>query len=287
MPLSAAPIIAYLYGEPTPCHRCGKQHDWWQIAVRAIDENFMGNEALSFVGAKTTVFTLPLFPEKRTTYRFSENGIPLGAKILYVNYTPNGRGGNALFPLEWHGNIPTRRFAADEVVIQPVPISPDEPGEETTLAIMVTWVSHSAADDSWQSLFDAFEAFISERYPSLIVPANVAVEFSLLMLLTRCLDPIVGKKRADDFLSNAATYSHQLNVVLPLLTELRSLPRLPMHIVGSLNRLRSLRNDLAHTGTTDAPLERKDAAQLLTAALFGFHYLRHLRTRLLPHETEA
>lgn len=287
IPLSAAPIIAYLNGESLPCQSCGKQHDWWQITVRAIDENFMGNEAFSFVGAKTTVFTLPLHPGKRATYRFSEHGIPLGAKVLYVNYTPNGSGGNALFPLEWHGNVPTRRFPSDEVIIQPVPISPDKPGEETTLAVMTTWVAHSAEDDAWQSLFDAFEAFIAERYPSVVVPANVAVESSLLMLLTRFLDPIAGKKRTDDFLSNAATYSHQLNVLLPLLTEIRSLPRLPIHIVGALNRLRSLRNDLAHAGTTGAPLERKDAAQLLAAALFGFHYLRHLNTRLLPHETEG
>jgi hypothetical protein len=284
--ISAASIIAHLYAVPTPCQSCGKQHDWWQITVRSIDENFMGNEALSFVGAKTTVFSMTLYPGKRATYRFSENGIPLGAKILYVNYTPNG-GKNGLFPLEWHGNVPTRRFPADEVILQPTPILPDEPGEETKLAIMVTWVSHSFADDAWQSIYDAFEAFIANRYPSVIVPANVAVESSLLLLLTRCLDPIVGKKKTEDFLTSAATYSHQLNVIMPLLTKPRSLPQLPTHIVGELNRLRSLRNKLAHSGATDKPLERKETAQLLAAALFGFHYIDHLRTHLLPPGIEA
>ena len=247
----------------------------------------MGNEALSFVGAKTTVFVLPLHPGKKARYRFSENGVPLGSKVLYVNYTPNGPGGNGLFPLEWHGNVPTRRFAMDEVTLQPVPVSDTEPPAETNLAIMVTWVPHSAADDAWQSLFDAFEAFIAERYSSVVVPANVAVESSLLVFLTRFLDPIVGKKKTEDFLSSAASYSHQLNVLLPLVAELRGMPRLPVHIAGCLNRLRSLRNDLAHSGATAAPLTRKETAQLLTAALFGFHYIRHLRACLFPPEAEA
>lgn len=248
----------------------------------------MGNEALFFVGAQTTSFTMPLRPGIRAKYRLSEKGIPPEAKVLHVNYSPNTCGGaNPVFPLEWHGNVPTRRFVSDEVILHPVPVTDGEPPTESKLGVMITWVPHGAADHSWQSLFDAFEEFVAGRYASIVVPANVAVESSLFPVLTRLIDQFVGKKRTDEFLSSAATYSHQLNVVLPLIVELRGLPRLPKHITGLLNRLRSLRNELAHSGGTRTPLDRKDAAQLLAAALFGFHYVRHVHWRLFPHEREA
>lgn len=287
MPVYASNIVEYFNNVEVQCPSCRKRLDWWQVAHHAIEENFMGNQALSFVGARTAVFTLHLREGKRTTYRFSEHGVAPGAKVLYVNYTPNAPGGNALFPLEWHGNVPTRRFWTDEVVLHPVPVTEGEPPEDTTVAVMVTWVPHGAADESWQSLFDAFEAFVVERYASVVVPANVAVESSLLRLMTAYLDRFVGKKKSADFLSNAATYGHQMNVLLPVFAAVNGLPRLPTHIAGSLNRLRSLRNDLAHGGATDVPLDRKGAAEILAAALFGFHYVRYLHHQLSPNDAEA
>lgn len=246
----------------------------------------MGNQALSFIGAQTTVFTLLLRPGHRTAYRFSEHGIPAGSKVLYINYTPNGHGANTLFPLEFHGNVSTLRFRTDEIVLYPVPITDDGSPEETKVSVMVTWIPHGRADESWQNLFDAFEAFIAGQYSAVIVPANVAVESSLLRLMTTYIDHFVGRKRTEDFLSNAATYSYQLNVLLPILAELNNLPRLPSHIVGNLNRLRGLRNDLAHEGTTDSPLAKQDASEVLCGALFGFHYARFLHNRLCPSEAE-
>jgi hypothetical protein len=287
MRIYASNIVSYLKEETQTCPICGENLDWWKVTLCGIEENFMGNQALSFVGARTAVFMLRLQPGHRTVYRFSEHGVPIGAKVLYVNYTPNGSGSNALFPLEWHGNVSTRRFRSDEVLLYPVPIADDVAPIETNVSVMVTWVPHGMADESWQSLFDAFEAFIAEQYASLVVPANVAVESSLLRLMTSYLDRFVGKKRTEDFLSNAATYGDQLNVLLPTFAKLNSLPCLQAHIVGSLNRLRSLRNDLAHEGATDAPLNRKEAAEILCGALFGFHYVRYLFSRLFPSAAET
>jgi hypothetical protein len=271
-------IINYLNQAPVDCGACGEELDWWKVARQSIEENFMGNQALSFIGSETTVFSVQLCPGKRTVYRLSEYGVPLGSKVLYINYTPNGPG--TLFPLEVHGNVSTQRFRTDEVVLYPMPTVGKDSQEETNIYVMVTWVPHGRADESWQNLFDAFEAFISGKFSSVIVPANVAVESSLLRLMTSYFDQFVGRKRTEDFLSNAATYSYQLNVLLPTFAELNCLPRLPQHIVGSLNRLRSLRNGLAHTGKTDTPLTRNDASEILCGALFGFHYVRYLQNQL-------
>jgi hypothetical protein len=212
--------------------------------------------------------------------------VPPGSKVLYINYTPNGSGANALMPLEFHGNVSTLRFRADEVVLYPIPITDEGSSEETNVCVMVTWVPHGKSDESWQNLFDAFEAFVAGQYAAVVVPANVAVESSLLRLMTTYVDRFVGKKRTEEFLSNAATYSYQLNTLLPIFAELNNLPRLPPHVVGSLNRLRSLRNDLAHAGTTDAPLAKSDASEVLCGALFGFHYVRYLLNRLCPSDAE-
>jgi hypothetical protein len=287
LPVSASNIIEYLKKVPQRCTACAEHLDWWKITWSGIAENFMGNQALSFIGAQTAVFTLTLRPGQRTSYRFSEHGVPEGSKVLYVNYTPNGTVGSTLFPLEWHGNVPTVRFRSDEVILFPMPVTDGGVPVETIVSVMATWIPHSGGDESWQNLFDAFEAFIATQYASVIVPANVAVESSLFRLLTKFLDNFVGKKKIEDFLTNAATYSYQLNVLVPILAELKGLPRLPDHVVGDLNRLRSRRNKLAHEGITETPISRTEASELLCAALFGFHYTRYLYNELCGNPAEG
>lgn len=265
-------VTGYFSGKPVLCTTGHKVEDWWKTACREIEENFMHNQAFAFIGAQTIIFRLDLQLGKRTSYRFSDYGIPRDARVLYVNYTPQGGG---LFPVEMHGNVPTRKFFTDEVVIFPVPFGEDNLAIETAVSVMVSWVPRTADDESWQNLTDAFESYAQNQYSSMIVPANVAVESALSRLLTAYLQKFVANKRVEDFLENAATYGHQLNVVLPLITALNSLPALPDHLRGVLNKLRGLRNELAHTGTLEQPLDPRSAAELLCAALFGLHYVRH------------
>jgi hypothetical protein len=114
-----------------------------------------------------------------------------------------------------------------------------------------------------------------------VVPANVAVESSLSITLNNYLPQHVGKERTKSFLKDAATYSHQLNVVLPILVGLLKLPSLPEQIRGLLNSLRGLRNDIAHLGATENPIGKEQCAELLCAALFGFQYVLLLQRKLL------
>jgi hypothetical protein len=265
-------VTGYFSGLPVICANGHQLADWWNAACREIEKNFMLNQAFAFIGAQTVIFQIELQLGKRSIYRFSDFGIPRDARILYVNYTPQGGG---LFPIEIHGNVSTRRFVSDEVVVFPVPFGPDNSAVDTEVSVMVSWVPQTADDESWQSLTDAFESYAQTHYSSMIVPANVAVESALSRLLTAYLEKFVAKKRVEDFLENAATYGHQLNVVLPVLTTLNSLPDLPDNVRGVLNRLRSLRNELAHTGVLEHPLNQRSAAELLCGALFGLHYVRH------------
>jgi hypothetical protein len=260
-------VTGYFSGKPVLCANGHQVDDWWKAACREIEENFMLNQAFAFIGAQTIIFQIELQPGKKASYRFSDYGVPRNARILYVNYTPQGGG---LFPIEMHGNIPTNKFFNDDVVVFPVPFGLDKSDANTKVSVMVSWVPQTADDQSWKSLTDAFESYAQNHYSSMIVPANVAVESGRWRV----------KKRVEDFLENAATYGHQLNVVLPLLTALNSLPALPDHVRGVLNKLRGLRNELAHTGVLEHPLDQHGAAELLCGALFGLHYVRHTRDLL-------
>jgi len=85
-------------------------------------------------------------------------------------------------------------------------------------------------------------------------------------------EKICGKERSTDFLNNAATYSYQLNILLPLLSDKISFPNLPTSIMGNLNRLKKLRNELAHKGST-VNIDKKECANLLLSAVFCMSYL--------------
>lgn len=111
----SAPIVVksiyiekYFKDEPISCTKCNSAIDWWKTIQHAIKENFMLNQAFSTLEAKTNLIDLHLEPNTRTKIKLSESGIPSDARILYINYTPQGGG---LFPIEIHGNVPISSFA--------------------------------------------------------------------------------------------------------------------------------------------------------------------------------
>lgn len=266
----------YFEKKPIACPSCNSAVDWWATVVQEVRENFMMNQAFGPVGARSAIFRIILRPGERTQYKLSDYGIPTDAKVLYVNYTPEGK----LFPIELHGNVPTWRFSRNEVTVWPLPSGNDVETEVTHVNVMVTWVPHSHLDESWANLVEAFEAYATGNFQSAIVPANVAVEAALSIFLFEYMSRYAGHDRVKRFLVDAATYSHQLNVVLPLVSALGSLPQLPGHIRGLLNRLRDFRNQMAHDGKLEGPLAPNETAELLCAALFGFRYVGLIQSRL-------
>ncbi len=270
-------IEKYFKSEPISCTKCNSEIDWWTTIQHAIKENFMLNQAFSTLEAKTNLIDLHLEPNTRTRIKLTENGIPSDARILYINYTPQGGG---LFPIEIHGNVPHRRILGGEIWIYPIPISNDDSVSTTKVSVMITWVKHSADENSLVNITDAFESYSTDQYQDSIVPANVAVESALSKLLSTYISEMVSKKRTEDFLANAATYSSQLNIVLPLIVKLKELPVLPDSIRGLLNKLRDLRNQIAHSGNVESELTKTDTADVLCAALFGLRYISLIEAEL-------
>ena len=273
--------IDYFTGATVSCRHCECSLDWWDVILSSIKRNFSFFLAYSAIGAKSLAFSLPLELGKRIHLKFSDYGIPSDAKLLYINYTPYTNGGSALFPLEIHGGVPIRHLIPNEIFLYPMPVGEGKVGKDCGVSILVTWVPYVGDDESWQNLVDAFEAYGQGRYFAEIIPANVAVESKLSRLFNSFLVKFASKVNVESFLENAATYGHQLNVMLPLVTSTMKLPQLPNHVRGLLNRLRDLRNQLAHDGKLEKPLEQNEAADLVCAALFGFRYLRLIYDKLL------
>ena len=248
--------------------------DWWDQVLREIQDNFMGNLAFSAIGAETTVFKIVLRRGQVTRVRLDEQGVPQDAKLLYVNYTPSG----TLTPLEIHGNVP-RRLLQHEFSLWPMQRGNSITDETTDVNVLVMWVQYPNDAYGLERLGTAFQAYSDGRYSDILVPANGAVELSLYRLLANNLEPVIGKSRTEDFLENSATYSHQLNGLLPFLTSAHGYNQLPDDVRGRLNRLRKLRNQVAHEGVLEESLEKTEAAELLCAALFGVHYVFHCRSQ--------
>jgi hypothetical protein len=106
-------------------------------------------------------------------------------------------------------------------------------------------------------------------------------------VLTDAIELFCSKSRVNGFLREAATYSHQLNIVLPLLCRIFQAPMLSDVILGELNRLNKVRNQIVHTGFPEHPLERAETARLLAAAFFGFWYVRMVRSRFKAENMES
>lgn len=272
-------MLDYFIGKKVFCRDCRSEIDWWRAVKRAITENFMLTQAFSTIGATSSIIEITLKKGERTHFKMSDYGIPKTAKILHVNYSPE----HGLFPLEIHGNVATNRTRYDQVTVYPMPMPPLEDGEEVIECkahVLVTWIEHSSMDASWKNMIAAFEAYNNDEIGSAIVPANVAVENTLSSVLYRYISRYVGNNKAEVFLDSAATYSHQINVVLPLIVSMLGLPALNDNIRGQLNRLRGYRNDIAHEGEPSDRLDKKDVAEMLCAALFAFYYINYVDTEL-------
>ena len=248
----------------------------------------MYTQAFGFVGAQSTLFEFMLPPGKSTTIEFGDYGVPDEARILAINYTPQSR---RLFPLQRHSNqliengLTWHDGQRNVAHLWPAAyeISPDE--NEAKVGCLVTWVDRHHDNPSMSNLIEAFAAYARERYEDIVIPANVAVEAAFGLVLNSYLSKFVDGKKVDEFLREKATFSPQLNVIMPVLAQLNGCPILPMEVLNILKGLRKLRNRLAHQGKLKAPLSKHDAAELLAAATFGVAYARFFEKSVQPQNS--
>lgn len=145
-------------------------------------------------------------------------------------------------------------------------------------SLFYTFIKNYDTNTARGKLIEACEHFYFQRYKEMILPANICIEDSLAKLLHDYLLGIVSKNKLDDLFSDIP-YSVRLNILLPLLPVKHDISRLDQSIIDKLNKLRKARNSIAHR-TENTNLDKKEAANLLCAVLFSYHYLNFIKNLL-------
>ena len=271
----------FFYYEPIACPKCDSPVDWWKEVFVAVRENHMRWYAFKALGAETKYAVVPASPGDIVEFDNVAAGMPAGSLIL--NRTISCKGYICAYDRSINDTTPKSLNVS--LYIGSFGQRPSDFDSEVVIALTYIEPGHDGVP--WQSLIEAFESYTQNDYVRMIVSANVAVEAMLTPFIASVLDNVASSQNAKSFLDNAATYSHQLNVLLPLILFRTSLPRMTDALRGRLNRLRDLRNQVAHNGATEKPLLRHEAAEMICAGLFGFQYLKILVAKYKELGTES
>lgn len=257
------------------CPSCGVEIEPWRFVREMFNDPFPST-LFAALGAKSQQFTTKLFLNSETRYDLYAEGLPKDAVILEVNYIPEG-----MFCAELGGALRRQRPRGGFLQLwgHHTYTIADIGKSEGIVRLSVTWVQSSPEDVAWRNLVDAFDAFADRDFEDAIIPANVAVEAKLYPLIEREFSGVTSPDRLRSFLETGATYSHQLNVLLPLITRYFNLPPIDATVQRYLNELRKARNDVAHRGHAIPAITRERAADFLTAAVLGFRYIDALSLR--------
>ena len=269
-PITSELIEDYFYRRELICPKCKTKLDLWNLLIRHFEWG-IPSYLYSLVGANDTSAEIIMKPNEVFFLDLEKIGISNESRILRIAYSPQESG---LLPIEMYQ---IRHFIPNKIHLFGKPFR--EIREQTRVLVTIDWVENNQENELWQNLIEAVEAFSIKKIQSAIIPANVAVESRLTPIISEYLGKIVSKQKVSDFLSTGATYSHQLNILLPLLTTFENFPIMPDFLRGNLNSLRSLRNDLAHKGKLDN-IDKPKVANLLCSAILGLTYLNILEKHL-------
>lgn len=255
------------------CRRCSNRIDIWRSIRNMISDNFLKIDIFSLIGAKLTSGQIDLDHFSGYELKFEDIGIPKGAKILSINYTSGGKA----WPVQAHSNVPSWSIPQEKVIILPYLRDKEIEEEKTTVTTAVTWIDKHHLHSYLDPLSSAMNHFVSGKYLEVIIPVNVAMEIEISSFLAEYLRIFASKENVENFLIGAATYSHQLKILMPLAAKNLGVKELSPHIRGQLNLLRDFRNDIAHRGEPRRTLDRKVTGELICAVLFGVTYVSLLK----------
>jgi hypothetical protein len=279
------PIAEYLSGAGPVCPSCKKQVDLWAWALEHFDVwQDIGSVPL---GPLTSHIQFQLPRHAQTEVRLADHQIPSDARILSRSYC--GQENSDIFALEVHGGSPRGApFHEGAIRLYGATFAPGSDASKTAPhldsskhMISITWVPAGIDVDGWSSIWKALESFDRHDHLGVVIPANTAVELTTDRVTTRFLSLIPDASRQNiKQVSSELTYHHRLNVLLPMIAWLTNAPAFPKELAAGLNILKSLRNQVGHTGRTRQEVTRTDAAKHLRACIFGFHYLHLLEQAL-------
>ncbi len=264
---------AYFRSHDVDCPGCKKQlPPLWDLALRTLQRDWSGASVFQLAGAKQTFASSWLKPDKVVQLNLNRWGIHKKAEILKEHYTTVGpEEGPFVVPLRYEPstNVPQHLrllYGATHGHKAPPRIK---------LLVSISWIVPGQTEVSVHHLVDAVRRSVGGRYDALTVPANVAVEAALTPVLRDWVTVFSNNW------TGIAGRAAQMSVVSVIAADTLRVPRLDPKIGRLLDDLRNRRNEMGHSGRPDPKrpsLNATSAGELLTAAIFGFHYARFLRT---------
>lgn len=74
-------------------------------------------------------------------------------------------------------------------------------------------------------------------------------------------------------MEKGAQFSYQLNVLLPMILHTLNLPLVPGGLLGQLNGLRTIRNQIAHSGRPKNELNKTQVTMYVCASIFALKFI--------------
>jgi hypothetical protein len=240
-----------LTGSPPKCERCGTPINAWEQAYYSAAKLDRGVAPNAIFGLRNTVVMYPLSAGSVMQLDLRERGVPSNVQILRVVH--GGRGDGVVTSIESADSTEPLGFTYRVLGSW---VGNGEPPKDFQGSTTVLWAPHDADDIGRSQLVAALAALTNNRLRAAIVPASVAVELPMGRLMEAFFKAhgVAGRHRKP-FLKDHATFGQQLNVLLPVASSVAGVAQLDSKLVESLNTLRGLRNDVAHSGGTK-PLTR-------------------------------
>ncbi len=260
------------------CPKCEEPVNFWQRLVDAMEFGVFGNRYAA-VGANVLWLTAKLDRGEQRLLHFVELGIPADASVERVYVTPQGSPDEGVRVPVFFRDPLVGHPAEQPLLMTSMPISGNP--ESVTFTCLIVWTSGGRREPAYDLLLAAVRAEENADRFGTVIAANAAAEIAIGVAIDEWLSSFkIGKERRGRFLSDEATYSAQVDVLLPIVCETIGLPRLPLDIAGALKRLRRLRNQAAHGDLLGSAVDSKESARGLAGASVAVALANELRSQL-------
>ena len=268
----------YIHNWPIRCISCKIEINWWTELLRHFTNPFAAG-LFAMVGGWSTFLSVELTPGKMHALNLQDVGVPKDATILHIHYNGQAKpDGSEVIPIEFHGNSPFHWLLSHSRTIYAVPQG--NPSLKGLVSAIVIWAEFTGENHSLKNLITAFDAFHKNNLAQAIVPASVAIEAPLSLLLQGQERRLADSAKYED--GNLKSYGVKLNELLPEYARLANYPVLKAEVMEALNEMKEHRNSIAHEGRTKTPITSNDLSRMLPASYIAIGYLRLLKGKAYP-----
>lgn len=260
----------YFHSKDVICPICGINLDILNIFKVQCKEGHIFGFHYSLLGCVGRTKKITLKPLE--TFDLDLSDVIRDGELLFISYTPYGN--CELHPIEVHTNIPEPHIRRKKILLYGRPLSKD--AKETEIDILYWYSLSDIKDDIGMTLIlDAFQRYYEKNYRYMVISASTAVEVAQTRFFTELLKSSeIGARKIESFLTQQATFSPQLKVLLPLLADKLKFPKMKTEIYDGLLNLRDDRNDVVHEGIPENGWKEERIETELISALFAFKYYR-------------